>query len=71
MTGTDNDTEWITLDELARLLGKSYANVAKLYRSGALVSHGLGFLQLGHRQRVWVRIDRQFLARLESDALQN
>lgn len=47
--------EWLTLHDLAALLGKSYATIYKMHREGMRCS-GITFVKTS--TRVWVRIDR-------------
>jgi hypothetical protein len=47
--------EWLTLYDLAHLLGKSYAMVYKMHRQGTVVCSGVRFVREGYR--IWAKVD--------------
>lgn len=53
---TDWRGEWLSLHDLASLMGKSYETVKKLHQAGALAGSGLRIHRIS--RRVWVQIDR-------------
>lgn len=56
--------EWMSLRELARVMGKSYDSVAKLVQTGALASRDLRFYRTSPRGRIYVCVDQDLLDRL-------
>ena len=58
---TDWRGEWMSVHDLARLLGKKYDVVIKLCRDGTLSSHGLRLFRTSPRSRIYCQVDQKVL----------
>jgi hypothetical protein len=47
--------EWLSLSDLAKIMGKSYENIKKLHQSRCLAGRGIRIHKVGHR--IWIQID--------------
>ena len=54
--------EWLSMNDLAQLLGKSYKTIWKLRQSDPNLCAGIRILRVG--DRVWARVDRSLLLKL-------